>query len=138
MSQDNEPHTQITIAEQDVIAQGFTETGQKQFCDTVVDYGNTLLKRSCDYADLEKANNMEREVTHTHVKNAAHSLTINNINKTSHWRVLAHVAEYLVATGLGVGASNLNEIWGIILFGICVITLSILVATRLSGRNKNV
>ena len=131
---ESDSSTQISIAEREVRELGFTPSGLKRFCDTVIEYGHTVLQRSCGYADIDKAPGMEREVTHEHVRRAALTLLSRPKEVTSTWAIGGQISEYIFAAALGAGASNLGEPWGIVAFGLSVIALSILVTVRLNRK----
>ena len=111
----NGPNIQIPDSTLD--NSGFTNSGKDRFKKTINDYNDLLFDKAINYADIDKAVNTQREVTHEHVKAASHSIA-NSYGKPvkPKWFPWAKFGQY-AATGLvGLSAGNLPDTWALILF----------------------
>lgn len=63
---------EINISEPDLTNAGYTASGKDRYVKTVNDYSQTLFQKAINFGDIDKA--QTREVTHEHVKAAAHSM----------------------------------------------------------------
>jgi hypothetical protein len=107
----------IQIPDENLDNSGFTNSGKIRFKKTVEDYNQLLFDKAVNYAEIDKATNAQREVTHEHVKAASHSIakSYGKPLKPS-WFPWAKFGQY-AATGLvGLSVSNLPDIWALILF----------------------
>jgi hypothetical protein len=111
----------------------FTPSGQVKYDQTVADYSRELLERAAQLGEIAKAPNMSAEVTHEHVRAAAHSIarTFGTPPK-SKWMIAANVAEYIAAAVAGVGGGHLDKSVGIGAFGLGLTVAVLLVVVRLT------
>jgi hypothetical protein len=123
----------VSVDEKQLRNKGFTNSGVTQFCESVRDYCRQLLDRAVHLGDADKAPDMEREITHDHVRGSAHSIARSfGTPPRSKWLITAHVTEYLATAVAGIGAGHLDKPTGIISFGVGVSVAVILVVVRLT------
>ncbi|MBI1929613.1 hypothetical protein HYR99_35870 [Candidatus Poribacteria bacterium] len=123
----------VTVDTTALNTMGFTPSGLKHFRETVLDYSQQLLERAVHRGDADKAQGMEREITHDHVRASAHSIARSfGAPLCSKWLVVAQVGEYLSTAAAGVGGGHLDKPWGIICFALGVSMAVILVVVRLT------
>jgi|SRR5579863_2713030 len=129
------PTPVIIVNENALRAGGFTDSGRTRYLDTVTDYAAELKKRAEGYADVDKAPNLAREVTHDHVRQAAVALA-GRREPISKWTIVGQVFEYLATAATGYSVEHLNTVPGIIEFGLSLSLAVILIVARLiySGR----
>jgi hypothetical protein len=123
----------VTIANDQLVAAGFTANGCQNFQNTVREYSKDLLDRSVNVANLTKVENMRVEVTHEHVRTAATSLaqTFGKPSK-SKWLIAGQIVEYLATAVAGVGGGHLDKQAGIIAFAVGLTVAVVLVVVRLT------
>lgn len=104
-----EKHPDIIIADPDLFNAGYTSSGKERYIKTVNDYAQTLFQKSVIFGDVDKA--QTREVTHDHVKAAAHSIA-NSFGKpiTPRWIWTLKVGQYVCAGLMGVATGHLEDI----------------------------
>lgn len=111
---------------------GFTNSGQKKFQDTIQDFSDQVYDKAVAYAELSKASGLSREVTHEHIKDAAIKTTRNFGKKEkSNWSYIGHVFEYVFTALSGLGAGYIKESWGVLIFGISISLAVVLIIVRL-------
>ena len=88
----------------------FTPTGAQHFNTTVEDYSQVLLARSLSNAKVDQVAGMQLEVTHQHVRNAAHHLA-NSYGRPQkpQWLVYTQIAEYLCTGAAGYGLNLMTS-----------------------------
>lgn len=115
----------------------FTVTGIKRYEDTLNEYENELFNKSIYFAEIDKAADLDKEVTHTHIRNAA--IAISNSygkNKLTTWDKIGQVGE-LIFTGIGsFGLAKTDEKWGIAIFVISGILVAVLLMIRISRSSE--
>ena len=106
---------EIIIKESDLEESGYTASGKERYTKTVKEYSEVLFRKSISFGDIDKA--QIREVTHEHVKAAAHSIA-NSYGKTTRpkWIWAIKVGQYLCAALVGVASTYLNTLFGAIGF----------------------
>ena len=105
----------------DLKVAGFTESGQTRYKQTVNEYSDILFSKSVAFGDADKADDAAREVTHDHVKAAAHQIAESfSRGDKPVFAVWCQVGEYISAAIAGLGAGKLDQSWGIAVFGICL------------------
>lgn len=109
----------INIPESELEQAGFTTSGKERYQKTVTDYSKTLFDKAINYAEIDKA--QIREVTHDHVKAAAHSIA-NSFGKpsTPWWMWFVRLGQYAGAIGVGVATNHLDTSSGAIGFAVAV------------------
>lgn len=109
----------ITIPESELVQAGFTSSGKERYQRTITDYSKTLFQKAINYAEIDKA--QIREVTHDHVKAAAHSIA-NSFGKpsTPRWMWFVRLGQYASAIGVGVATNHLDSSSGAIGFAVAV------------------
>src|ERR1035437_6382083 len=110
--------------------EGFTESGCRRYCDSVLDYANTLKTRAVLYAEADKAPDLAREVTHDHVRAAAIALAGRQTGPSA-WGIAGQVSEYLATASAGFSAGNIDTGLGILGFGLSISTAVLLMLVRL-------
>jgi hypothetical protein len=112
---DTEPT--ITITQTELTSSGFTNSGSDRYQKSVVEYGKILFDKSVSYGEIDKAQNANREVTHEHVKAAAHSIA-NSFGKPikPKWMIPVQIGQYLCAAVVGLAGGHLDKMEGIIGF----------------------
>lgn len=110
---------------------GFTASGAKRYLETLNDYADALYAKSVLYAQGDKAPDTNLEVTHEHVRAAAHRLTSTfGRDQPSGWTISIQILEYIFTAFIGVGGSSLKESWGMPLFVISVALVVIFFVVR--------
>lgn len=108
------PNPTINIQQQELIVEGFTDSGKERYNRTIIDYSDELFEKSLHFGDADKATNHTREVTHEHVKSAAYSIAKSfGKSKKSFWLVLAQIGQYIAVGFIGYFSSQLNDKSGI-------------------------
>lgn len=112
---DQEPTIHISQAE--LTNAGFTNSGADRYNRSVLEYGKLLFDKSASYGEIDKAQNASREVTHEHVKAAAHSIA-NSYGKPlkPKWLVPVQIGEYLCAAIVGLAGGHIDKTEGLIGF----------------------
>lgn len=120
--------------DQELEQDGFTVSGIARYQDTVNGYSETLHSKAITYGDADKDPALPREVTHDHVRAAAH-LIANSFGKekTSPWWVASQVAEYVLTAVSAFALGNTAKDWGTPVFVISAVIAGILIAVRLSN-----
>ena len=123
----------VSISADVIDRQGFTRSGRVQFIKTVRDYATQLGKKAISYGDGDKALGMQREVTHDHVRAAAHTMA-RKFGRTprTKWMIACQVSEYLFTAIMGIGAGNLASQWGMLTFSGGISAAVILIVLRLA------
>lgn len=112
---------------------GFTASGLARYQETVKTYAETLRSKAVTYGDADKAPDLPREVTHDHVRAAAH-LIANSYgkDKVSSWWIVSQVAEYVLTATSAFALGNTDKPWGTPVFVVSAVVAGILIAVRLS------
>jgi hypothetical protein len=112
---------------------GFTVSGLARYQETVKIYAETLHNKATTFGDADKAPGLPREVTHDHVRAAAH-LIANSYgkDKVSAWWITSQVAEYILTATSAFALGNTDKPWGTPVFVISAVVAGILIAVRLS------
>lgn len=123
--------------EQELQADGFTESGVNRFSATITGYETEVHKKAVSYGEADKALNAPREITHEHVRAAAHAVASSYgtpiRTKTS---IFLQVCEYVLTAAAGVGGGNMNENWGTATFVLGVAAAVICFVTRTFTERK--
>jgi hypothetical protein len=119
--------------DQELEEDGFTASGLARYRDTLKEYTDTLHSKSITYGEADKAPDLPREVTHDHVRSAAH-LIANTFgrDKTSQWWVVCQVFEYLLTAISAYALGNSAKAWSTPVFVISAVVAGILISVRLS------
>ncbi|HVW13511.1 MAG TPA: hypothetical protein VHB54_06820 [Mucilaginibacter sp.] len=123
-----DPRPPIIISQNELTNSGFTNSGSDRYKKSVVEYGEILFDKSITYAEIDKAQNANREVTHEHVKAAAHSIA-DSFGKPlkPKWMVPVQLGQYLCAAIVGLSGGYLNKTEGVIGFAVSFAIGAILV-----------
>jgi hypothetical protein len=114
-------------------ASGYTESGRTRYLKTATDYLDEVFNRSVKYGELDKDQGSNLEVTHEHVREAAHSIARSyGKERPTRWAIASQIGEYLFAALAGVGGGNLSTPWGTPVFGLSLALAVILIVVRLS------
>ena len=98
---------------------GFTESGTTRYRQSTTEYCDTLFQKAVTFGEADKADGLPREVTHDHVKAAAHAIANSyGRDQPTKVQIWCQVGEYVTAAFAGLGAGKLDQTWGIALFGI--------------------
>jgi hypothetical protein len=110
---------QPIIDEQILTDAGFINSGKSKYQEMIKAFSETLFEKSVLVCE---ANNHEgeREVTGEHVNRATHIIYGKTIDKPDKWSLIVQIIELIITAFAGVGASNLKDTWGALLFGACL------------------
>ena len=123
----------VDVVESVLDTQHFTQSGKKQFVETVRDYADQLLSKSVHHGEIDKADGLDAEITHDHVRASSHSISASfGKPPVKNWLVPVNVFEYLATAAAGVGGGHLDTPWGIATFGIGISVAVVLVVIRLT------
>ena len=112
---DSPPNINITQVE--LTNAGFTNSGSLRYNKSVSEYSQILFEKSVTFGEIDKASNMNREVTHDHVKAAAHSIA-NSYGKPikPKWLIPVQIGQYVFAVLIGISGGHLDKQEGLIGF----------------------
>ena len=115
MMSDKEPP--ITISQTELTTAGFTNSGSDRYQKSVLEYGKILFDKSVNYAEIDRASNASREVTHEHVKAAAHSIA-NSYGRPIKSKLIipVQVGEFVCAGAVGLCGGHIDKTEGLIGF----------------------
>jgi hypothetical protein len=117
--------------EQELQQAGFTSSGAKRYRDTMLDYSTKLYNKAISYGQADKATDSNLEITHDHVRAAAHNITATfSREQPSKLGVAIQIGEYVLTALSGVAGGNLKESWGTLMFVVCVALTVILFVVR--------
>lgn len=107
----------LNISQPELNNAGFTQSGSERYNKSVLEYSKILFDKSVNYGEIDKAANVNREVTHEHVKAAAHSIA-NSYGKSikPKWLILAQIGQYACAVIVGLTGRQLDKTEGVIGF----------------------
>lgn len=125
----------ISIDEEKLIAAGFINSGKRKFIETVVEFSESLFTKTVILSDASSEES-EREITSDYVKEAAYKIFAHPIKHHSVIYRLLVIVEYILSVGIGVGGSNLNSVWGVILFVLCFASAVLRFAYRKIKENE--
>ena len=110
-----DPIPPVSISQQELDSAGFTASGRERYQKGVKDYAKILFEKSINYGEIDRAS--VREVTHDHVKSAAHSIA-NSFGKPtqSKWIIPMKFGQYICAAFVGLATNHMNNIYGAIGF----------------------
>ena len=101
------------MTEKELTDAGYTESGRKRYAQTLADYVSTLHQKALGFATADKANDANVEVTHDHVRQAAHNIASSfGTERPSGWSIPCQIGEYLCTAAAGVGGGALSTGWG--------------------------
>jgi hypothetical protein len=121
--------------DQELITNGFTESGKKRYIEAVGQYSDALFNTSIKLAEASKASDTNIEVTHEYVRDAAIAISKRK-EKPSMIQIFLQIGEYVCTALVGVGSGNINQKWGILLFGFSSAIGVILFISRVVKGNK--
>lgn len=137
MSSSPAPKVTIEVDQAVLAAAGFTESGKRKFTETIQDYGESLFERSRARGEADSAKGMAPEVTHEHVRSAAHSLASYSLPVKSKLMIASQALEYVATAVAGVGGGHLDKKEGILAFALGSAIAVLLVVARLTqGRGE--
>ena len=119
----------VMIDEQNLNAAGFIQSGKRRFKEVVIAFSDDLFLKSVKYSDAGASNN-EREVSADDVYNAVKRIYAAPLQQHKKWNLCLQILEYIFAILVGVGASNLKEMWGLLVFLVCFILATICFVIR--------
>lgn len=99
--------------EQELRDSNFTNEGIKRFEQTMESYSKNLFETSIALAKREHSDSVE--ITQTHVRDAAISLIRKSPRNV--WSIIGQTLEYVFGITAGIGAGNMSNSWGQLLFG---------------------
>jgi hypothetical protein len=97
---------------------GFTDSGTTRYKASAKAYCDELFAKAVALGDRDKASDAPREVTHEHVRGAAAVLAIRGQDMQDATQIWCRIGEYICAASAGVGGGNLQQTWGVALFGL--------------------
>lgn len=110
----------ITIDDMALKEAGFIQSGYRKFKELVTAFSNELFLRSVKYSDAGARDN-DREVSADNVYTAVKTIYVSPLQQHKKRNMLLQITEYVSSCLVGVGASNLNETWGLLLLLICFV-----------------
>jgi hypothetical protein len=107
--------SKLILAKESLTKANYTSAGIKRFEQTLESFSEQLYDKSILFAEAEKQDGFDREVTEKHVRLAASILT-RSLFKTEQpgWVIPVQIGEYLFTAIAGAGASNLSSNYGIL------------------------
>lgn len=125
-------------SDQELKEDGFTRVGIERYRATVKGYADEVHERSVAYGEADKPRDLNREVTHEHVRAAALSIasTYGRDRKSPLW-VVCQVIEYLFTAASAYALGNSTEPWSTPVFIISAVLAGILIAFRVSNSKSN-
>lgn len=121
--------------DQELITNGFTESGKKRYIEAVGQYSDALFNTSIKLAEASKASDTNIEVTHEYVRDAAIAISKRK-EKPSMIQIFLQIGEYVCTALVGVGSGNLDQQSGVLLFGLSIAIGIILFVIRIIKGNK--
>lgn len=122
----------VSFSEDKIEIAGFTDSGKTGFKKTVSEYSDMIFNKATGLADVHKADDCLREVTHEHVKAAAIMIASNyGKPRKRRWLVFTQILEYIGTAIAGWSTVYLKETWGIQVFVVTIATVVILMVLRL-------
>jgi hypothetical protein len=109
----------INISQGELTSAGYTNSGLDRYNKSVVEYSKLLFDKAVNYGEIDKATNANREVTHEHVKAAAHSIA-NSFGKPlkPKWIIPAQIGQYLCAAIAGLAGGHIDKTPGLVGFAL--------------------
>lgn len=115
----------------ELVQAGLTTSGLKRYKDAVLDFEKTLLEKAIVFAQADKADDSNVEVTHDHVRSGAMAMAASlGKSKPSPWSIPVQIGEYVFTALAGVGGGSLKESWGTPLFVLSVAIAVVLFVVR--------
>lgn len=102
----------VTIDEQNLDDAGFIQSGKRKFKEVVTAFSDDLFLKSVKFYDAVARDN-DREVSADNVHSAVKKIYATPLEQHKKVNLALQIVEYLCSVLVGVGASNLKEIWGI-------------------------
>src|SRR5688572_13703720 len=102
----------VVVNDEELTTASLTAGGKQHFAKTANDYARALLAKSVHCCKADQTTDGRLEVTGVHVSKAAHLLASFGLDRPPKWATFLQGAEYILAIGIGVGASNVKESWG--------------------------
>jgi hypothetical protein len=119
------------MTDQELVQAGYTPSGAKRYRETMEAYAKTLHEKSLAFGEASRASDASIEVTHDHVRSAAHSISSTfGREQPSPYSVPIQVGEYFFTALAGIGGGSLKESWGVPLFVVSVALAVILFVVR--------
>jgi len=113
----------------------FSDAGCERFVRTINEFEKELFNKSIDFGKINKEKDMPLEITSDNVRDAVINIKNSPIkHKINPIFIILNILEYVFAIAATIGANNLSENWGILLFGICAGLTVILITIRLVNR----
>lgn len=127
----------ITIVDDELSNAGYIGSGIQRYKQTVISYAEELFKNATLLGEIDKVDELPRDVTGEHVRKATVELNKSaSKNEIPAWVVLSQIGEYICTAAVGVGASNVSENWGIITFGIGIVIGIALFVNRMTNQKR--
>lgn len=97
---------------------------------TVEDYQAMLKAKAVECCNAERVLDGTPEITAEHVRKAAHIIAGSyGIRAKTNWGI--QVAEYAAVGAVSVGASNIKDSWGLVLFFLALAVGAVLLIARI-------
>lgn len=126
-------YPEIIVSDKELSDKGFIKSGKDKYKKLVVAFSNELFERSIKLCDAGNLGG-DREVTQEYVVKASHIIYGKSNEKQSNKALFLQIVEYMCSAGLGAGASNLSENWGVITFGLSILVGIVAFVTRTVNR----
>lgn len=116
---DNLEKPTITVGNKQLEEAGFITSGKKKYESIVKSFSDELFIKSILYCDAASGG-CEREVSADNVTSAMRKIYSTPIVRHKKSTVILQIVEYILSVGIGVGASNIKETWGVITCMLCL------------------
>lgn len=110
----------VTIDDTALKEAGFIQSGYCKFKELVKAFSDELFLKSVKYSDAGSRDN-DREVSADNVYTAVKTIYVAPLHQHKKRNAILQGIEYVSSALVGVGASNLNEIWGLLMLLFCFV-----------------
>ena len=116
---DNLDKPKITVGFEQLEVAGFIASGKNRYQSAVQGFSDELFRKSILYCDAASGG-CEREVSSDNVTSAMRKIYSTPIVRHKKSTVILQILEYMLSVGIGVGASNIKDTWGVITCMLCL------------------
>lgn len=125
----------VTIDDTALKEAGFIQSGYRKFKELVTAFSNELFLRSVKYNDAGARDN-DREVSADNVYAAVKTIYVSPLQQHKKRNFILQVIEYFSSCLVGVGASNLDETWGLLVLLLCFVVCVVCFTYRTISNNE--
>lgn len=109
---------------------GFTISGVDRYQKAATDFSSKLFEKCIVLGERDKASDMDREITHEHVREAAAELQRKGRSGLSTKQIVCQILEYVATAIAGAATGILDKPVGVLIFVISVAIGVILFVVR--------